>query len=75
MIKTLQRKFVFTAMIAISVLLLLLLGAINTVNILTVEHQTDRKLTMLAENEENPNNTPKRPDDKPPKEPLGQKNK
>lgn len=74
MIKTLQRKFVFTAMIAISVLLLLLLGAINTVNILTVKHQTDRKLLMLAENEEKPDNNPMPHGNKPPREPFGQKN-
>lgn len=74
MIKTLQRKFVFTAMIAISILLLLLLGAINTVNILAVEHQTDRKLLMLAENEEKPDNNPMPHGNKPPREPFGQKN-
>ena len=73
MIKTLQRKFVFTAMIAISILLLFLLGAINTVNILTVERQADRKLSMLAENEEKPDNNPMPHGNKPPREPFGQK--
>ena len=50
MIKTLQRKFVFTAMTAISVLLLLLLGAINIGNIVMMERQTDHILMLISDN-------------------------
>ncbi len=50
MIKTLQKKFVITAMTAISVLLLVLLGAINLVNFVLVGKQTDRTLTMISDN-------------------------
>ena len=51
MIETLQRKFVLTAMTAISVLLLVLLGAINLINGWSVNRQTDRTLAMLSERE------------------------
>ena len=50
MIKTLQKKFVFTAMTAISVLLLLLLGAINIGNIVMMERQTDHILMLISDN-------------------------
>ncbi len=56
MIKTLQRKFVFTSMLAVSVLLLLLLGAINLVNILIVGNQVDRTLEMIAAHRGDPGN-------------------
>lgn len=51
MIKTLQRKFILTAMAAISVLLLVLLSAINLINGWSVNRQADRTLTMLSERE------------------------
>lgn len=51
MIKELQKKFIITAMAAITVLLLVLLGAINGVNYVIVGRQTDKTLVMLAENE------------------------
>lgn len=51
MIKTLQRKFVITAMIAISVLMLLMLGAINIVNIVIVDREMDQTLAMISKNE------------------------
>lgn len=51
MIKTLQRKFILTAMAAISVLLLVLLSAINLINGWSVNRQADRTLAMLSERE------------------------
>ena len=51
MIKSLQRKFIFTAMIAISILLLFLLGAINIANILLVSGDVERNLSMIADRE------------------------
>ncbi len=74
MIKTLQRKFIVTAMTAISVLLLLLLGTINILNIYYVGNQVDKKLEMISQNEGNPDNIPMAPGDMPPREPYGMKN-
>lgn len=51
MIKTLQRKFIFTAMAAISILILILLGTINVGNICLNSRQTKRMLAMLSEND------------------------
>lgn len=51
MIKTLQKKFIITAMTAISVLLILLLGAINVANIVSVSKETEKKLDIISENE------------------------
>lgn len=68
MIKTLQRKFIVTAMTAISVLLMLLLGTINIVNIGAVGNQIDKKLEIISQNEGNPNNIPMAPGDMPPRE-------
>lgn len=51
MTRTLQKKFVVTAMAAISVLLLLLLGAINIVNFVMVGGQIERNLQMIASRE------------------------
>lgn len=51
MIGILQKKFVITAMIAVSVLLLLLLGAINIANIAIVGNEVDRTLQMIAKNQ------------------------
>lgn len=49
MIKALQKKFVFTAMIAVSLLLLILLGTINVINIVMVRTETDKTLDMISE--------------------------
>lgn len=51
MIKTLKKKFVVTAMIAISVLLISLLGALNLFNYFSVQKEISRTLMMLSENE------------------------
>lgn len=48
MIRTLQRKFVLTAMAAVTVLLLFLLGGINVANGVIVGEQVQRTLEMLA---------------------------
>lgn len=48
MIKTLQKKFILTAMLAISILLVVLLGAINVVNAGMVNQQTEFTLNMLV---------------------------
>ena len=48
MIQTLQKKFVFTAMTAVTVLLAVLLGAINLANALTQRSQSTRLLEDLA---------------------------
>ena len=48
MIRTLQRKFVVTAMIAVTVLLAVLLGVINVVNAVTQQAENDGMLDMLA---------------------------
>lgn len=51
MIASLQKKFVRTAMIAITVLMLLMLGALNVANILMVDRQLEKNLMLIAENE------------------------
>ena len=51
MIKTLQKKFITTAMIAVTILLLVLLGAINVVNAWSSAKQTDSLLHFLTETE------------------------
>lgn len=48
MTRTLQKRFVVTAMAAISVLILLLLGAINMANFIMIGNQIDRNLQMIA---------------------------
>ena len=48
MIRTLQKKFIVTAMIAISVLLLVLLGGINLANLLSASRDSEELLEMLA---------------------------
>jgi len=58
MIKTLQKKFVITSMIAITILIIALLGAINIANIVMVRNQSNRTLSMIADNEGNINNLP-----------------
>lgn len=44
MIKILQRKFVFAAMIAVSILLIASLGTINLENTIMTSNQTDNLL-------------------------------
>ncbi|MGI6029341.1 MAG: sensor histidine kinase [Candidatus Heteroscillospira sp.] len=51
MTKTLQKRFVFTAMIAISVLLLFLVSAINIANYVFVNREVDEVLSQLVESE------------------------
>ncbi len=50
MTKKLQKKFVATAMLAISFLIILLLGAINITNIIIVKNDINRALDMICEN-------------------------
>ena len=56
MVKTLQKKFVITSMIAITILIVALLGAINVANIIMVRNQSNRTLNMISDNEGNINN-------------------
>ena len=51
MIGTLQKKFTVTAMIAVTVLLVLLLGGINLFNALSVSRDSDALLELLAAQE------------------------
>ncbi len=51
MIKMLRKKFVVTAMTAITVFVLFLLGTINLANIVIVRKEIDRTLHMISENE------------------------
>lgn len=56
MIKLLQRKFVITAMTAVSVLILLLLGAVNGANILVVQNNVTDTLNTIMDNDGDPGN-------------------
>lgn len=49
MIKQLQKKFVVSAMLAISVLLIVVLGGINIFNGISAKRQTDNLLSTLAQ--------------------------
>ncbi|MBR6377532.1 MAG: HAMP domain-containing histidine kinase [Oscillospiraceae bacterium] len=51
MIKTLKRKFIVTAMIAVTVLLVLMLGAVNAVNAWTASQDAARLLDNLVQME------------------------
>lgn len=51
MIKTLQKKFITTAMIAVTILLLVLLGVINGINAWSSVKQTDSLFHFLIETE------------------------
>lgn len=51
MIQTLQKKFVVTAMIAITILLVALLGAVNLANYIMMNHHGEQLLQVLIENE------------------------
>lgn len=48
MTKTLQKRFVFTAMAAVSILLVFLLSAVNVANIIIVNQQADRVMSILT---------------------------
>ena len=50
MIKSLQKRFIVTAMVAISLLLTVLLGVINVVNHVTTQRQIDHILEALVDN-------------------------
>ena len=49
MIRSLQRRFVIAAMIAITGLILLLLGAINAANLVLISQRVDRTLELLCD--------------------------
>ena len=49
MLKTLRRKFVVTAMVAVTALLLVLLGGINGVNLWLNSRDTDMLLLALSD--------------------------
>ena len=51
MLKTLRRKFVVTAMAAVTALFLVLLGGINGVNVFLSSRSTDMLLLALTEGE------------------------
>ncbi len=50
MIKKLQRRFIFTAMLSLLIVLLLVLAAINGINIANLNEKADRVIDVLAEN-------------------------
>lgn len=66
MIGTLQKRFVVTAMAVVSVLLLILLGTINIVNIAFVRGEMDKTLSMLTEAEGEFGHLPKPQEPMPP---------
>lgn len=51
MVKTLQKKFIITAMAAVSLLLVALIGGINITNCIVAGRQSGRQLEMLADTE------------------------
>jgi len=51
MIKELKRRFIWSAMLAVTVLLVLLLGVINVVNAYSIERQSDALLVSLSSRE------------------------
>ncbi len=51
MIKKLQKKFIFSSMLAITILLVLLLGAINIGNAYTSKNQNEQLINSLLNNE------------------------
>ena len=48
MTKTLQKRFVFSSMLAITILLAILLGVINIANTVLVQQQTKKNLQMIS---------------------------
>ena len=78
MIKELRRKFVLTAMLAVSILLLLLLGTINVLNYNSMNEDTDKTLQMVSNYEGDANNLEQRPEqreDNPPPVRFGMEGK
>lgn len=74
MSRALQKKFVLTAMAAITVLILFLLGAINVANFIAVGNQVERNLEMIS-NMNMDGDNPFPPSDAPPERPMdGPKN-
>ena len=66
MVRTLQKRFIAAAMAAVTVLLLVLVGAINGLHILSVRSEENRMLEMLADNGGIPGDLPGTlPDDLP----------
>ena len=57
MIKSLQKKFILTAMIAVTILLLLMLGVINVVNAISIAEQNVNLLSEVTSSYENPDKT------------------
>jgi signal transduction histidine kinase len=53
MVKTLQKKFVVTSMLAITILIVFLLGVINVADVVIVRRQVERTLNIISENEGN----------------------
>lgn len=51
MVKALQKKFIFTAMTAVSILLIVLIGGINIADCLIYARQTNEQLEMLIHTE------------------------
>lgn len=49
MIKQLRKKFIFTAMVAVTVLIVIIVGAINIFNCMVIDSQTDRTLEFLVQ--------------------------
>lgn len=56
MIKTLQKRFVITAMTAITMLIVFMLGTINIANVIMVRSETSATLRMISENDGDPGN-------------------
>lgn len=61
MVKELRRKFVLTAMLAVSVILLFLLGAINFLNYKSMDEDTDKTLKILSNYEGDAENLEQKP--------------
>lgn len=76
MVKTLQRKFILSAMLAITLLIAVLIGGINILNAVSVNEDIDRMMSMLSygdgfdkhknNNSEKPDGSPFKPDDRNP---------
>ncbi len=58
MVRTLQKRFVTAAMAAVTVLLLVLVGAINGLNMVSVRSEEERMLEMLLDNRGIPGDLP-----------------
>lgn len=62
MTKTLQKKFIITAMVAITVLIVMILGITNLANAVIVSSDMERTLRIIADNDGDPRNMPYPPD-------------